>query len=147
MKVVSHFQPKACIFENVQGMLSAAPGGVSIVERVTKAFNDAGYYISTNLKRDALFDTSEFGVPQKRLRVIIVALRKDAFSDCESKVKQFYKKLNSYKVDSKTTVDDAIGDLPKIFPMENAVDRTSHKIEKSKQKTLNHELVFIMHVI
>lgn len=139
MKVVSHFQPKACIFENVQGMLSAAPGGVSIVERVTKAFNEAGYYISTNLKRDALFDTSEFGVPQKRLRVIIVALRKDAFSDCENKVKEFYKNLNSYKVDRKATVDDAIGDLPKIFPIENAVARISHRIEKSNQNALNHD--------
>ncbi|WP_373941464.1 DNA cytosine methyltransferase [Vibrio chagasii] len=139
MKVVAHFQPKACIFENVQGMLSAAPGGVSIVERVTKAFNDAGYYISTNLKRDALFDTSEFGVPQKRLRVIIVALKKEAFSDCENKVKEFYRNLNSYKVDRKVTVNDAIGDLPKIFPIENAVDRTSHKIEKSKQNPLNHD--------
>lgn len=139
MKVVSHFQPKACIFENVQGMLSAAPGGVSIVERVTKAFNDAGYYISTNLKRDALFDTSEFGVPQKRLRVIIVALRKDAFSDCENKVKQFYKKLNSYKVDRKATVYDAIGDFPKIFPIEKAVARISHKMEYSKKKVLNHK--------
>ncbi|WP_102385109.1 DNA cytosine methyltransferase [Vibrio cyclitrophicus] len=139
MKVVSYFKPQVCIFENVQGMLSAAPGGVSIVERVTKAFNDAGYYISTNLKRDALFDTSEFGVPQKRLRVIIVALRKDAFSDCENKVKQFYKKLNSYKVDIKATVDDAIGDLPQIFPIENAVARTSHQVEDSKQNALNHE--------
>jgi DNA (cytosine-5)-methyltransferase 1 len=139
MKVVSHFKPQVCIFENVQGMLSAAPGGVSIVERVTKAFNDAGYYISTNLKRDALFDTSEFGVPQKRLRVIIVALRKDAFSDCENKVKQFYKKLNSYKVDRKATVDDAIGDFPKIFPIEKAVARISHKMEYSKKKVLNHE--------
>jgi DNA (cytosine-5)-methyltransferase 1 len=139
MKVVSHFQPKACIFENVQGMLSAAPGGVSIVERVTKAFNDAGYYISTNLKRDALLDTSEFGVPQKRLRVIIVALRKDAFSDCENKVKQFYENLNSCKAARKVTVHDAIGDLPKIFPLENAVARTSHKTEDSKKNVLNHE--------
>ena len=28
MKVVSHFKPKVCIFENVQGMLSASPGGL-----------------------------------------------------------------------------------------------------------------------
>ena len=73
MKVVSYFKPKACIFENVPGMLSASPGGVSIVERIRNAFDQAGYVISDNLKEEALFDVSDFGIPQKRKRVIIAA--------------------------------------------------------------------------
>ena len=40
VKVVNHFKPQSFIFENVQGMLSAKPGGVSIVDRIKKAFND-----------------------------------------------------------------------------------------------------------
>ena len=36
LKVVDHFQPKACIFENVLGMLSAPPGGISLIDRISK---------------------------------------------------------------------------------------------------------------
>ena len=55
LEVVKRYQPKAFVFENVPGMLSAAPGGVSITERITKAFNDAGYAIIADLK-DAVVD-------------------------------------------------------------------------------------------
>ena len=43
MKVVDHFQPDAFIFENVPGMLSAAPGGISITERITNTFLQSGF--------------------------------------------------------------------------------------------------------
>lgn len=139
IKVVEHFQPKACIFENVQGMLSASPGGISIVDRVTKAFDEAGYYISANLKRDALFDTSDFGVPQKRLRLIIIALKKTSFPDYLEKIKEFYGHLNNFKVTDKSTVKDALSDLPKLFPMKEAVKRQSHFTSEKQLQVTSHE--------
>lgn len=139
IKVVEHFKPKACIFENVQGMLSAAPGGISIIDRVTKAFDDAGYYISTNLRSDALFDTANFNVPQKRLRVIIVAINKTEFSDYEKKVSEFYKEMNRLQSHSTKTVSDAILDLPKICPLANPEKRKSHQPLESNSPVLNHE--------
>jgi len=139
MKVVEHFQPKACIFENVQGMLSAKPGGISIVERVTKAFDEAGYYITTNLKSDALFDTSDFGVPQKRLRLIIVAFKKTCFSNYIRKTQEFYSLLNSFKVERKSTVKDALNDLPKLLPLIKPEKRKSHYISENSLKIINHE--------
>jgi len=139
IKVVEHFQPKVCIFENVQGMLSASPGGISIVDRVTQAFDQAGYYISTNLKKDALFDTSDFGVPQKRLRLIIIALKKTSFPDSQNKVKEFYRALNDFKVTDKSTVKDALSDLPKLFPLQEPVKRLSHLASKKQLQVTSHE--------
>lgn len=139
IKVVKHFQPKACIFENVQGMLSANPGGISIVDRVTKAFDEAGYYITNNLKSDALFDTSDFGVPQKRLRLIIVALKKTQFQDCESKVQEFYNYLNDFKVTNKSTVKCALADLPKLYPLEEPTKRLSHYTSIQSPGITRHE--------
>ena len=45
VKVVDEIRPKAFIFENVTGMLSAKPGGKPVVERIYKAVTDIGYFI------------------------------------------------------------------------------------------------------
>jgi DNA (cytosine-5)-methyltransferase 1 len=138
IKVVKAFEPKICIFENVQGMLSASPGGVSIVKRVTKAFSEAGYHITTDFKKSALFDTSDFGIPQKRLRVIIIAINKKKFKDYEKKVDSFYNKLNSFKTLDAVTVEDSIGDLPKIFPLKKPEKRLSHYVEPNSISVSSH---------
>jgi DNA (cytosine-5)-methyltransferase 1 len=129
IKVVDHFQPEVCIFENVPGMLSAKPGGISIIERIEKAFNDSGYFITRKLKQEAVFDTSKFGVPQKRLRVIIVAIRKASFENYEAKVNEFYQTMNSYTSDKIKSVTAAISDLPKLYPLKTPVKKVSHYTE------------------
>jgi DNA (cytosine-5)-methyltransferase 1 len=131
MSIVEHFKPKACIFENVPGMLSAAPGGIPIIDRISKAFNDAGYTISGNLKKEALFDVSEFGVPQKRKRIIIVAFCNQAFDNVNKKVAEFYRNLNSYKVSKINTASNALSNLPKIHPKEAVARKKSHYIDET----------------
>lgn len=42
VKVVDALKPKAFIFENVTGMLSAKPGGKPVVERIYNAFGKVG---------------------------------------------------------------------------------------------------------
>ena len=54
------------LFENVPGMLSASPGGVSIIDRITEAFNRSGYIITDDIKQNALFNVADYGVPQNR---------------------------------------------------------------------------------
>jgi DNA (cytosine-5)-methyltransferase 1 len=128
MKVVDYFKPEACIFENVPGMLSAAPGGVPIVERIRQAFENSGYAISENFKEQATFDVSDFGIPQKRKRVIIAAFRKTAFKDADAKVNEFYSILDSHRVAVKNTVSKALCNLPKIVPMKVPEKRSSHQV-------------------
>lgn len=132
LEVIKHFRPKACVFENVTGMLSAKPGGVQIIDRIAKAFKEAGYVIAENIARDATFDLSEFSVPQKRKRVIIAAFCEKQFSDPYKKIESFYSKLNSYKNLAPKTVEQAILDLPAIYPLDNPERRKSHYLACEK---------------
>lgn len=118
IKVVKHFKPKAIIFENVPGMLSAKPGGISIAERITKEFSKSGYEIVGNLQKNAIIDFSLFGVPQNRSRVIILGLNKRIFKkNRQDLLSKFYNNiLVKYHVDKIKTVNEAISDLPAFKP-------------------------------
>ena len=126
MAVVDHFKPAACIFENVPGMLSAAPGGVSIIDRISAAFRKSGYEISSDFKGQATLDVSEFGVPQKRRRVIIAAFRRDLHKDSTKIINAFYSNLALGKTSAVATVNDAIGGLPKLYPVKAGKGKKSH---------------------
>lgn len=70
VRIAKEKQPKVFIAENVKGLLTLHKG--TIISRVLKAFEDAGYVVQKELIRCA-----DYGVPQKRERVIIVGVRKD----------------------------------------------------------------------
>ncbi|MDY0930741.1 DNA cytosine methyltransferase [Chryseobacterium sp. CFBP8996] len=125
VKMVQHYKPKAFVFENVEGILSAKPGGISILERVKKAFDDAGYEITDNLREDALFDTSFYNVPQKRKRVIIFGVLKNENSS--STVSNFYKMLKSKASKKPLNSKTAFDNLPKIYPC--TISNQSHSVK------------------
>lgn len=141
LEVVKRFKPKAIVFENVPGILSAKPGDTPIVTLIHKAFEDAGYTILQNLK-DAIVDFTEYGVPQKRKRVIILGLNKSVYGDStERLLRLFYKRiLPAYKESKQHTLRDAIGDLPALYPTGKVQSiegiRTAHSSSGSKIK--NH---------
>lgn len=116
VKLVSHFRPKMFVFENVPGMLSAKPGGVPIADRIKAAFDEIGYEIISDF-RDAVFNVSDYGVPQDRKRVILVGIDRKNFGIKISKefIQDFYYELMpALKHDSKKTVRDTISHFPKI---------------------------------
>lgn len=126
VKMVDYYKPKAFVFENVEGILSARPGGISIVDRVREAFEIVGYEITDNLKGDALFDTSYYNVPQKRKRVIIFGVKKGENST--SKIKTFYSNLKSKATLEPLKSKSAFENLPKIYPT-NQTSNQSHAIK------------------
>jgi DNA (cytosine-5)-methyltransferase 1 len=142
LKIVEVFQPKIFVFENVEGILSAMPDGESIINRITKAFLESGYYIVNDLRKYAVVNAADYGVPQKRKRVIIIGINKEKIKcDPNSALMDFYTNiLPSYKVKEQTNVEQAIGDLPKIYPIEPETEYTyrkeSHNI--NGHKVLNH---------
>lgn len=78
-------QPKAFVFENVRGLLSAkwSPEGEKgeIWRDVQKAFNDisfrrGGEVLGYNVKSELVF-AQKYGVPQNRPRVLLVGIRSD----------------------------------------------------------------------
>lgn len=135
VKIVDEYKPKLFVFENVPGMLSAKPGDVPIIDRITEAFNNIGYEISNDLKNKALLDASDYGVPQVRKRVIIIGINKSILDEnIQDVLDDFYKNiLPSYKVNKKKTVKDALSDLTPIYPLSEQINRkASHYIDCDK---------------
>ncbi|WP_314407216.1 DNA cytosine methyltransferase [uncultured Gemella sp.] len=132
LKVVKKYSPKLFVFENVPGLLSAKPGDRNIVDIIKEQFEEAGYSILEDLK-NAIIDFTEYGVPQNRKRIIIVGLNKSYFYNSDEILKEFYETiLPKYKWTRKTTVKDAISDLPKLFPLNHDIKfngrRTSYTL-------------------
>lgn len=121
LKTVERYQPELFVFENVPGMLSAMPDGTPIVKLIQADIERIGYEIVDEIKQHALIDMSDYGVPQNRKRVILVGLRrgKRSYEECQKILQHFYDEiLPKYKIQKKITVEDAIGDLPKAYPLE-----------------------------
>lgn len=70
VRIVQAKQPKVFVAENVKGMMTLHKG--AIFKRVIAAFEEAGYKTF-----HSLLNAADYGVPQKRERVIIVGIRND----------------------------------------------------------------------
>jgi len=68
VKILKAKKPRAFIAENVKGILSA--NNKKAFPMILKYFSDAGYHVQYHL-----VNASNFGVPQKRERVIIIGFR------------------------------------------------------------------------
>lgn len=68
VKILKERQPRFFIAENVKGIMSANEG--KAFPMILKEFRDAGYYVVHKL-----LNASDYGVPQKRERVIIIGFK------------------------------------------------------------------------
>ena len=75
VKILEHYLPKLFVFENVTGLFSAKVGGESILPKVISALGKHYEVISDPEK--IVFNTSNYGVPQIRKRIILIGIRKD----------------------------------------------------------------------
>lgn len=117
IKVVKKYKPKAFVFENVPGLLSAKPGGFPIIDKIRQAFNEAGYAVVADFK-DALLDFTEYGIPQRRSRIIILGLSKEIYgNDTATMLERFYTEILPKHKCRRKTVKEAISDLPALYPL------------------------------
>lgn len=111
IKILKQVRPKYFVMENVTGILSAKFSyyegqskvyeNVNVVEVLLEEFHSIGY---SNVAVKTL-DASDFGVPQRRKRVIFLGTRNDIP----------YKVMHPTKVlETKNTSQDAISDLENI---------------------------------
>ena len=111
IKILNYYKPKFFVFENVRGILSTKLDGKLIIDDIFKDMKE-NYYILEDKNR-ILLDASNFGVPQKRKRVIIIGIRKDL--KVNFSIEDIYDHLDEISRQApKTTVYDAISDLPKL---------------------------------
>lgn len=99
-KFLKKFSPKAFVFENVPGLLSA--NGGEYYDKMKEYFRDIGYEID-----DKILNAKDYGVLQSRKRVIIVGWKKEltfTFPYLESVEHKF------------STEDILFADLPALTP-------------------------------
>src|SRR5574344_578841 len=127
VKILEYYHPKFFVFENVTGLLSAKVNEKRIFPSVIKALGNK-YRVIDN--PDILVhNSSNYGVPQVRKRIIIMGVR----NDIENKdVSQLYEDVikthwnpetpTNERTNKKHFVDvkDAIGDLPALEPGQDA---------------------------
>ena len=95
LEIAERIQPKAVLMENVPGM--ALGDESEIVRTMADRLEDVGYFVDYRI-----VNASDYGVPQKRQRLIFVALRQGKGFDWPAATA------------SQVTVNDAIGDLPSL---------------------------------
>ncbi|MEX0361115.1 MAG: DNA cytosine methyltransferase, partial [Allomuricauda sp.] len=120
LRIIAKHHPTVFVMENVKGLLSAKLEDEKIFPKILEDLKNPGlifsdlnspdYNIYSLVKdeikndRDYLIKSEDFGIPQKRHRVILLGIRKD--------IKKKPKTL--VKSESKTTLKSVIGKLPKI---------------------------------
>ncbi|KXK41083.1 MAG: DNA-cytosine methyltransferase [Chlorobi bacterium OLB5] len=107
VKIVNIIKPKCFLFENVKGISTMFEG--RFFDKIINSFLEIGYNISYSL-----IDSSKYGVPQKRERIIIFGSRIDRLFKFPKPNMHSFGKLSSYM-----NVGEAINDLinkDKIIP-------------------------------
>jgi DNA (cytosine-5)-methyltransferase 1 len=111
LNIVKEFQPKAFVFENVPGILTAKNGQIFSV--IQEEFDNIGYTILSGNDpehKNNIIDFSDYGVFQRRKRVILFGFKKELnypypdfsrFAECWNEEKN---------------TKNAIGDLPPLLP-------------------------------
>lgn len=128
--VVEQFRPKVFVFENVPGMLSAKPGDVLVTERIYKAFTEAGYIIrQPELMSKSVYSMDEFGVPQKRRRLILIGVSVESGLNVED----IYNALDGSKTEVRQDVKMAIGGLPPVYEGVNS-SIVNHRYRPSNER-------------
>lgn len=104
---VNELQPKAALFENVRGMENTADG--KFLDAVKESFDNIGYEVTPKV-----VTASDFGVPQHRRRLIVLAFRGEAPEHS----------IDGFELDPIETpgVMDGIGDLPEVGPGEEVFE-------------------------
>ena len=126
-KTLSIISPDFFVIENVTGILSMKNGEVKndIISRADK--------IGYNVYMDKLI-ASDYGVPQNRIRVFFVGIKKEL----DKGKYEFPKKFN-YKV----SCEDAISDLPSLDNNDdNTKYKTTPKSDYQKKMRNNNDIVY-----
>lgn len=123
LNVLGDLQPDFFVLENVPGLLSAQSKGEETFQNILNDFASIqpAYEVAPSYNemrhnpRNHLLDSADFHVPQRRKRVLLIGYRRDIAKQFPS-VKSVFIKLQNMRDETRLTVDDAIGDLPRLKP-------------------------------
>lgn len=146
LRFAKELQPRVIVIENVSGMISTKSG--AFVKDIEKDIKKLGNYTVSS----AMLNAADYGVPQRRQRLLFVALKDNETFDFAKVIKTHGESTNKPYV----TIKDAIGDLPSIGNNEekqkyaknpqceyqelmrkNSKELTNHKSPKHPEDTIN----------
>jgi DNA (cytosine-5)-methyltransferase 1 len=128
LQMLAKFKPAVFVMENVKGMLSSKVDGESVFARIMNDLSNPGKVINQSKKssleysiysfseeadlyglmpKDFIIKSENYGIPQKRHRVILLGIRNDKDHSLDSDFLLQRKK-------EKITTYEAIGDLPRL---------------------------------
>jgi DNA (cytosine-5)-methyltransferase 1 len=118
LRIIRKFQPALFVMENVKGMLSSTHGGSLIFERIIEDLSRPEMGLEYDIRSfnknsgklkpsDFIIETENYGLPQRRHRVILFGVRKD-----------YAAKATEHRIlaphDQWVTVQEMLAGMPKI---------------------------------
>ena len=136
LRIIEVHKPAVFVMENVKGLLSATVDGEKVFDwmkedlRVDGKYTIHSFVKEPNEDKDFLIKAEDYGIPQKRHRVILLGIRKD-----------FNHKGEYIKKKNEVTLESVIGELPEVrsglsrvyVSDKNNVKRTYQNIQDSTQ--------------
>lgn len=106
VRFVRHFEPEFFVMENVMGILSMqTKSGESVKDLIEAEFSSSGYNVDT-----FILNAADYGVPQSRIRVFFIGLKKNKKYD-----KGKLTPTVTHTGDQQITIEQAIMDLPQLL--------------------------------
>lgn len=125
LKILKSLKPDFFVFENVPGLITASAGGEEMFSRMLADFREISpsYEIAPSFDeysrnpREYLVDSSNYGIPQKRKRIIFIGYKRSLLLKSKG-IKNVFKKILKAKPPrwGGSTVKDALSDLPSLKP-------------------------------
>ena len=144
IKFIKLVSPSIIFFENVKGFTMQFQNNKSkgkiYANEVETALQDLGYNV-----KGKLIDFSEFGIPQKRTRFILIGIKKNNFD--KTQAEDFFQQIEENKKDflvSKNlglsnSLEDAISDLLRKHGSDKSPDTPSFQAGKYGKALSNYQ--------
>ena len=143
--IVAELSPKIIAIENVKGILSKKDSeGKLIIDKIVGDFEALGYNLGNtkDSRKFMILNCADYGVPQRRERVILVGIKKDWKNAKVPFVEPTHFDPKSNDAEDKkedgllpyVSLFEAIGDLPKIEPSITFTDLSQNMRTRVKKK-------------
>jgi len=131
---VAEIRPKVVLFENVPGILQTEEG--QYFKMLLRVLEENGY--PRSLMTWGILNAADYGVPQRRLRFILIAVRGDLGVKAELPPRTHapYRVAKSLGLRSWVTVREAIGTLPPLSAGEKDPSIPNHEAPAHSEKIL-----------
>jgi DNA (cytosine-5)-methyltransferase 1 len=129
LKFVEELQPKLCVMENVKGIYSMkADDGEFIFNKIINSFKSLGYFVKAKV-----LNSGNYGVPQKRQRVIFIAAKKENQIKFPEHIKE-----KTVLNDVLTLPYEEIPELNHVYSYNKKLFKKAHYLKQGKRYSSFH---------